>query len=245
MGHDKTKLIHLFNFVKDIYKDPDNKDFAAWVQSLVLDGSDIKQDINEIRKALGLRGKQSIDYSFVNEESVRLQLCVDNLRMENAMLNLTISDADRLTTFYTNAHMQAEGLLNYYYSMKFNFDVNAIIQNIQNSTAKSGYFDKEKQWQSKAITINSEPGKEPKSAESLSYYAKLFAFFEAYKVSNPGLKGIDSTYSNLDSLRKLRNDAFHRGMPINDDSGKKPYYPDYHVIRKDLQLFVELIKENL
>lgn len=237
--------MHLFNFVKDIYNDPDNKDFAVWVQSLVLNGNNLPQDINEIRKALGLRGKQSIDYSFVKEESVRMQLCVDNLRMENVILNLTMDEKERYSSFCVNAHLQVEGLLNYYYSTKHNNDIAAIIDDIKKSTANAGYTDnKTGKFNSKAYAPTPDQEARIKNVESIPVYNKLMAFVERYKMDNPG-ENIDKLYSDLDYLRGQRNDAFHRGMPAEEDTNKKKYTPYTSVLKKDLQYFVELVRNRL
>ena len=39
MGQDKKQLTKLLKFVKELYEDPDNKEFAAGIQSLIEDAS--------------------------------------------------------------------------------------------------------------------------------------------------------------------------------------------------------------
>ena len=41
MGQDKKQLSKLLAFVKDIYEDPDNKEFAAGIQSIIEDDSKV------------------------------------------------------------------------------------------------------------------------------------------------------------------------------------------------------------
>lgn len=234
--------MHLFNFVKDIYNDPDNKDFAVWVQSLVLNGNNLPQDINEIRKALGLRGKQSINYSFVKEESVKMQLCVDNLRMENVILDLTLDDMERYTSFCVNAHLQVEGLLNYFYSVKHDNDIKAIIQEIKDATAGSGFTYDTNKWKSTAYTPSKDQENMISNVESIPVYNKLMAFYNRYSSLNPNVN-LGYSYNNLDYTRKVRNNTFHRGIAPTEFKGKTYLYPD--TIRKDLQLFVRMVQDFL
>ena len=241
MGQDKTKLMHLFNFVKDIYNDPDNKDFAVWVQSLVLNGNNIPQDINEIRKALGLRGKQSIDYSFVKNETVRLQLIVDNLRMENARLNLTMSDVERETSFCINAHLQVEGLLNYYYMTKHNNNIKAIIQDIKDSTKTTGFTSK-KNGQFVSTAYNPSNESDIKNVESIFIKTKSMAFVEGYQLTHPGTD-LMKMQKVLDYIREQRNDSFHRGTTAIE-IGTNWHY-DMSYIKKNLSSLIQLVKEEL
>ena len=86
MEQNKKQLTKLLDFVKELYNNPDNKEFAAGLDDFVLSKLAIttNDNIEKIKAALEIRASISIDYSFVNDDSVRKQLVADNLRMENA-----------------------------------------------------------------------------------------------------------------------------------------------------------------
>ena len=68
MGQDKKQLTKLLAFVKGLYDDPDNKEFAAGLNAIVLNRLAIttNQEIEKVKEALELRADFSIDYSFVS-----------------------------------------------------------------------------------------------------------------------------------------------------------------------------------
>ena len=76
--------------------------------------SNISADITAIRSALEIRANSSITYSFVKNQRLRDQLIIDNLRMENAALNLQDPEADRFYVFCVNAFYQVENIVNYF-----------------------------------------------------------------------------------------------------------------------------------
>ena len=90
MGQDKKQLTKLLAFVKGLYDEPDNRDFAAGLNAIVLNHLAIttNQEIEKVKEALELRADFSIDYSFVKDIFVQRQLMIDNLRMENVLLKL-------------------------------------------------------------------------------------------------------------------------------------------------------------
>lgn len=94
MGQDKKQLTKLLAFVKGLYDDSDNKEFAAGINAIVLNHLAIttNEEIEKIKDALELRADSSIDYSFVKDIFVQRQLMIDNLRMENVLLNLSMPE---------------------------------------------------------------------------------------------------------------------------------------------------------
>ena len=71
----------------------------------------IQDDVTAIRRALEIRANNSISYDFINQQRLRDQLIIDNLRMENAALNLQISEAERFYSFCVNAFYQVENII--------------------------------------------------------------------------------------------------------------------------------------
>lgn len=210
MGQDKTELVHLLNFVKQIYANPKNKEFAAGIQAMVLDGDmDIKQDINDIRVALQIRGKNSLSYSFVKDDIVRTQLLVDNLRMENAILNLSMSDDERYNTFCINAFLQVENLLNYFYVSSLD-GILDIVCEVENATQGQKYPFKRSGYEKRVSDI-------PSAKKLLAFCLTYFP----YASDTP-----DFTYHKLKQLANIRNSNFHRGGTKEDLSvdEKLTYY---------------------
>ena len=48
MGQDKKQLTKLLAFVKEVYDNPDNKEFAAGIQAIVIKDLKAKNDDNKI-----------------------------------------------------------------------------------------------------------------------------------------------------------------------------------------------------
>ena len=65
--------------------------------------SSVSSDVSAIRSALEIRATESLKYSFVKVPRLRDQLIIDNLRMENAALNLQERESDRFYIFCVNA----------------------------------------------------------------------------------------------------------------------------------------------
>lgn len=94
--------------------------------------SNISADITAIRSALEIRANSSITYSFVKNQRLRDQLIIDNLRMENAALNLQDPEADRFYVFCVNAFYQVENIINYFYHITFP-EVELLLKEIDNT----------------------------------------------------------------------------------------------------------------
>ena len=87
---------------------------------------DLTNNISAIRSALEIRANVSISYSFVKHQRLRDQLIIDNLRMENAALNLQDPEDGRFYIFCVNAFYQVENIVNYFYHTIFQLPANNI-----------------------------------------------------------------------------------------------------------------------
>ncbi len=228
-------------FIKELYDNPDNKEFAAGIEGLVLNRLAIStnEKIAKIKDALEIRADTSIDYSFVKNVFVRRQLVIDNLRMENVLLNLSMSEKERYENFCINAFLQVENLLNYYYCEKFNKDINAILVDIETATRHDEYPFK------RVI------GKTYYCVSDIAIASKIQAFCSKFFPYNPLVK--DYTSTNLHKLRKIRNDIFHRAgerndMPQNAVNVEKPAPappPIPSMFRDTLMRFVKKVEVQL
>lgn len=239
MGQDKKQLTKLLAFVKDLYDDPDNKEFAAGIQAIVLNHLAIttNEEIEKIKDALELRAEPSIDYSFVRDIFVQRQLMIDNLRMENILLNLSMPERERHDNFCVNAFLQVENILNYYYCEKFGKDFDTILADIEDATRYDKY------------PFKRVPGKTYYYVSDIAIASKIQAFCNQFFPSGPNVK--DYTAKNLHNLRNIRNDIFHRAGE-NDDSNKKAAgqeksapSPTSAIFRDTLRRLVQEVKNQL
>ena len=239
MGQDKKQLTKLLAFVKGLYDDPDNQEFAAGLNAIVLNRLAIttNQEIEKVKEALELRADFSIDYSFVKDIFVQRQLMIDNLRMENVLLNLSMSEMDRYDNFCVNAFLQVENILNYYFCEKYNKDLDSILTDIENITQ----YDK---YPFKRI-----PNKTYLYVSEIPIASKIQAFcneFFPFDSTNT-----DYTTKNLHALRNMRNDIFHRagegGEKPADEAkkGKAATKPTAAVFRDTLRRLVLEVKSQL
>ena len=230
MGQDKMQLTKLLAFVKELYDHPDNKIFAAGLNAIVLNRLTIttNQDIKKVKEALELRADYSIDYSFVKDIFVQRQLMIDNLRMENVLLNLSMSEIERYDNFCVNAFLQVENILNYYFCEKYNKNLDSILTAIEDITQNDKYPFK--RILNKTYLYVSEI---PIASKIQAFCNEFFPF--------------DST----NTLRNMRNDIFHRagegGDKTSDETkkGKTATKPTAAVFRDTLRRLVLEVKNQL
>lgn len=153
--------------------------------------SSVSNDVSAIRSALEIRATESLRYSFVKVQRLRDQLIIDNLRMENAALNLQEKESDRFYIFCVNAFYQLENIINYYYHIMFP-NVNDLLTEIEKSTSP----DPEKYRFKRSGT--------EKNVVDISVYYKITAICNSLFPDNIQLK------MTLNNLRKIRNDGEHR-----------------------------------
>lgn len=192
--------------------------------------SNISSDIAAIRSALEIRANASITYSFVKNQRLRDQLIIDNLRMENAALNLQVPETDRFYVFCVNAFYQVENIINYFYNTVFP-EVELLLKEIEDATRDNNFNFKR-------------TGKE-KNVGSIPVYHKLNAFFNSYLPKKGSLKW------SIDTLRQVRNEGEHRcDIIIQKKDEKNNLYKffslkTFNYVRIDLIEFVNAIEYKL
>ena len=170
MGQDKKQLAKLLDYVKDLYSNPDNKEFAAGIQSIVLNdkqfyerlfSNNLKlnpESLEKIETYLSLDYhidfKNSPDYSLIANEAVRVQLNKDYREMLRYEYGTRSHKID-FSEFCRYAVLQIEMLVNYYFETKYP-NIDAIIDEIKQTSDKYN------------------PPKPPKSVSEIYITTKLY-----------------------------------------------------------------------
>lgn len=194
--------------------------------------SNISSDITAIRSALEIRANASITYSFVKYQRLRDQLIIDNLRMENAALNLQDPEADRFYVFCVNAFYQVENILNYFYHTVFP-EVESLLKEIEDATQ-----DEKNDFRFRRT------GKE-QNVGSIPVAHKLNAFFNSYLPEESPLKW------SIGTLRQVRNEGEHRCDIIRQEKDENnnlyKFFKSktFNYVRIDLIKFVNAIEYKL
>ena len=194
--------------------------------------SNISSDITAIRSALEIRANASITYSFVKYQRLRDQLIIDNLRMENAALNLQDPEADRFYVFCVNAFYQVENILNYFYHTVFP-EVESLLKEIEDATR-----DEKNDFRFRRT------GKE-QNVGSIPVAHKLNAFFNSYLPEESSLKW------SIGTLRQVRNEGEHRCDIIRQEKDENnnlyKFFKSktFNYVRIDLIKFVNAIEYKL
>lgn len=200
--------------------------------SVVNINSTITDDISAIRSALEIRANASLTYSFVRNQRLRDQLIIDNLRMENAALNLKEPEADRFYVFCVNAFYQVENILNYFYYTSFP-EIDALLKEIEDGTQNEKNDFKFRR-----------TGKE-QNVGSIPVAHKLNAFFNTYLPEEGSLKW------SIGTLRQVRNEGEHRCDIIrqekDDNNNLYKFFKSktFNYVRIDLIKFVNAIEHKL
>lgn len=200
--------------------------------SVVNINSTITEDISAIRSALEIRANASLKYSFVRIQRLRDQLIIDNLRMENAALNLKEPEADRFYVFCVNAFYQVENILNYFYYTSFP-EIDALLKEIEDGTQNEKNDFKFRR-----------TGKE-QNVGSIPVAHKLNAFFNTYLPEEASLKW------SIGTLRQVRNEGEHRCDIIrqekDDNNNLYKFFKSktFNYVRIDLIKFVNAIEHKL
>lgn len=194
--------------------------------------SSLSSDIIAIRSALEIRANASIAYDFVRDQRLRDQLIIDNLRMENAALNLQCKEAERFYVFCVNAFYQVENIINYFYHSAFP-EIEALLKEIEEATQEERNDFKFRR-----------TGKE-QNVSSIPVVHKLNAFFNAYLPGEGPLKW------SIGTLRQVRNEGEHRCDVIRQEKEESNNmykflkYKTFNNVRNDLIKFVGAIEHNL
>lgn len=221
-----------------------NKDFAKEMRKMFGSNTSsalstsitqqISDDVSVIREALEIRANKSISYDFVREQRLRDQLIIDNLRMENAALDLQHSEEERFYTFCINAFYQLENIINYYFHITYP-DIKELVSVIEKYT--------EQNKNEKGDFSYKKTGKE-KSVGDIEIGHKINAICNV-------LFPKDKINMTLNQLRKVRNEGEHRCMIIQQEKNEneKLYnffkYNSFNTIRILLKKIVAAIKENI
>lgn len=198
--------------------------------------ANITDDVQAIREALEIRANKSITYDFVWHQRLRDQLIIDNLRMENAALNLQQNEKERFYTFCVNAFYQVENIINYYFHETY--------PNITDLLTIIEYFtstEVDKQGNSYQFKRN---GKEQNVA-SIDIVNKSSA------LCNILFSGDRNYKLQLSNLRKVRNEGAHRCMVIQSEESGTSYLhkffrnENFNTIRIALIKLCSTIKDNI
>lgn len=196
----------------------------------------ICDDVHAIRETLEIRANNSISYEFIlakGNQRLRDQLLIDNLRMENAALNLKEKELERFYSFCANAFYQIENVVNFYFYVMFP-DIDNLLSFIENATNVDGKY-----------SFKRNANKEYKSVSDIEITYKLNAICTTLF---PDDKNIKITYSQL---RQVRNEGAHRCMVIVEehDENNALYrffkYNTFDSIRIVLIKLVETIKQEI
>lgn len=159
--------------------------------------SEIADDVKVIRKVLEISANPSVNYGFIQDQRLRDQLTVDNLRMENSALDLKKEERERFYNFCVNAFYQVENILNYYYHVTFPY-INDLLTELE-------YYTKD---EVKLVFVRR--GQE-RSVADINVVFKIVAFCNK-------MFPHDTANYTLNSLRQVRNEGEHRCMVIQDQN---------------------------
>lgn len=217
--------------------------------------NDIKKDTNQIREHLAIRANESVNYDFIPDKYSRVknELRRDNLRMENARIDLT--EKDELIRFYNfciNAFYQIEQLMNYFFAEKFRIGDQIDMEKLYDFLIENNSFnfkileldteEKIKQKQSNVSYLRKKKFKEIEISNKITAFSNLY-----FSVDKKEYTGI-----TLSTLRKVRNTDSHRcSVIINDDAPQDPglqkflKIKNYDMVRDSLIVLSNIIKAEL
>ena len=196
--YSKESLEKLLVLIDEIFKEEENLWFKESLENIFfkkddLHNSEIKLKLRSIEKYLKIDGVEIIDYSEIENKSVKTQLFRDSVEMSKYRLG-KINDTINFDEYCRYAHMQAEELINYYYIEKFYGN----LVYVQEFILKNFPIYK----------INNNL----KSLNQISYFSKLSAFIKAYELEKGPLK------ATIEFLSNLRNELSHRNSSdINNE----------------------------
>lgn len=178
------KKIKLLSEQNPEFRQEMQKLFGKTVSASVVNDDDRR--ISHIERYLGLdyyvdSMESIIDYTFINEDEVRDKLISDNREMMRFRFGTRSHKVD-FEEFCRYAQLQAEMLLNYFYTQKQS-SIQDIISHIKRYNEKAKISD------------------DTTSISSISFSVKLWAFNNEFKIN------IQDTF---DHVREVRNNQSHR-----------------------------------
>ena len=201
-------------------------------------GAGITSDVQAIREALEIRANKSIAYDFIQHQRLRDQLIIDNLRMENAALNLQQDEKERFYTFCVNAFYQVENIINYYFHETYP-KINDLLYIVEYYTA-SEVDNNGKSYQFKRNKNRPE--------QSVADIAKKKKSSALCNILFPGERNYKLLLSNL---RNVRNEGAHRCMVIQSEASGNTHLhnffrkENFNSIRIALIKLCNAIKEHI
>lgn len=227
--YSKESLEKLLILIDEICKDPENYWFKDNIYSFS-SKEQILENTEKIKYYLGLEPELSIDYSFIPHKLLRSRLELDNLRMENIKLDIKEKDEfKRLYDYIVYSFYQIENCLNYYYYTKY-----PKIEDLINHLSKI-----------EGTRFISTPNIE--NVGDIPIAVKIYSFNKTYFNKNG-----DYTGSNIDNLRKVRNEGLHRCSIILKDKNHENKYlhnflkhSNYETVNLTLKKLTNVIRDNI
>ena len=190
----------------------------------------VADDVTAIREALEIRANKSISYDFIEEQRLRDQLIVDNLRMENAAMDIRKTEDERFYAFCVNAFYQLENIINYYFHRTFP-DIDDLLSVVERYTEQEPKFYFRRNGKEKTV------GDIP-AAHKINAFCYIFYPRDYIKVT-------------LGLLRKVRNEGEHRCMVVKQEKDEDNHLykffkgNTFNSIRIDLKKVVNTVKANI
>ena len=192
----------------------------------------VTDDVAAIREALEIRANKSISYDFVKEQRLRDQLIIDNLRMENAALDLKKDEHERFYIFCINAFYQLENIINYYFYVTYP-NIKDLLTEVEEATST----ETSENFRFKSKGNEKNVGDIP-IAHKINAVCNVLFPNDVFKLT-------------LGTLRQVRNEGEHRCMVIqNEKDGTSNLhhffkYNSFNSVRIDMIKIVTAIKQNI
>lgn len=207
-------------------------EIAPSAASVSIMDNNVASNITFIRETLEIRANISVSYDFIEEQRLRDQLIIDNLRMENVALNLRKSEQERFYTFCVNAFYQLENIVNYYFHVTFP-DIDDLLAIIEKYTEEEKNNDFKFRKNGREENVSDIP-----IAHKINALCNMLFPGDKFKMT-------------LGQLRQVRNEGEHRCMVIQQEKNDKNSlynffkYNTYSTIRIYLIKVVNSIKSNI
>mgnify|MGYP003293218566 CR=1 FL=1 len=222
MGYDREHLSKLLEFVRMLYNDPANAEFAQGLKEIVgtVPSSAGNGKIDKIEKYLALDYDldtiENPDYAFIKDDKIRNTLNADWREMMRCRYGLR-GHKENFGEFARCAHLQMEMLLDIYYTGKYG-DADNILKNLQLNA-----------------TMAQASNPKVKVPDSLNTWAKAYCL--QYETGHSYKE-----FSPLIALNGLRNDESHRSQA---KSSKPSVELTYSSVETALSNLTNVVKEAM
>lgn len=164
-----------------------------------------------------------IDYTFIDDESVKTVMEKDNRKMEVLLFEKEKDDKDRFISFCTSAFHQIENLLNFYYHKKFP-DINGLKKFMwENNPAFELKYKKLRKIseEERLKQLNKFKSVRDFDINTLVYLYEKEFYFDKHKSYN----------KKITLLREIRNDDSHRCTVL--EKGNEKVREEYQLLMKE------------